>query len=74
MEIRGPKPVLIEAYAQKWINDEKKWIDLLNARNLTSHVYNEQRPQEIDEMILENSPMMHIEYAALEERFADYLK
>ena len=52
----------------------KKWIDLLNARNLTSHVYNEQRAQEIYEMILENAPMIHIEYAALKERFAVYLK
>ena len=74
IEIRGPKPVLIEAYAQKWINNEKKWIDLLDARNLTSHVYNEQRAQEIYEMILKNAPMMHIEYAALKERFAAYLK
>ena len=74
VEVRGPKPVLIEAYAQEWVNDEKKWIDLLDARNLTSHVYNEQRAQEIYEMILKNASMMHIDYAALKERFADYLK
>ncbi len=42
IEVNGPKQVLIEAYTQKWIDDEKKWIDLLKARNLTSHVYNEQ--------------------------------
>ncbi len=74
VEVRGPKPVLIEAYAQEWVNDERKWIDLLDARNLTSHVYNEQRAQEIYEMILKNASMMHIDYAALKERFADYLK
>lgn len=74
VEVRGPKPVLIESYAQEWINDEKKWIDLLDARNLTSHVYNEQRAQEIYEMIIENASMMHTDYAALKERFADHLK
>ena len=74
LEFRGPKLVLIEAYAQQWINDEKKWIDLLDARNLTSHVYNEQRAQEIYEMILANASMMHTDYASLKERFADYLK
>ena len=74
VQANNPRQVLSEAYLQEWINEEKMWLSLLKARNLTSHVYNEQRAQEIYEMILENAPMMHTEYAALKERFAGYLK
>lgn len=74
IQANNPRQVLSEAYAQQWINEEKAWLSLLKARNLTSHVYNEQRAQEIYEMILEHAPLMQAEYTALKERFADYLK
>ena len=73
VEANGPKPVLIAAYTQKWIDDEKKWIDLLKARNLTSHVYNEQRAHEIYELIQRNGPMMIATYGALKVRFKNYV-
>lgn len=69
----NPRQVLSEAYAQEWINKEKTWLYLLKARNLTSHVYNEQRAQEIYKMILDHAPLMHTEYEALKERFSEYL-
>ena len=74
IQISSPKQVLKEAFSQGWINEEQKWLDLLDARNLTSHVYNEQKAQEIYRMIEENAPMMHADYASLKERFADHLK
>ena len=70
----SPKQVLKEAYTLGWINNEQTWIDLLDARNITSHVYNEQRAQAIYELIREKAPMMHTEYAALKERFAHLME
>lgn len=70
----SPKQVLKEAYTLGWINNEQTWIDLLDARNVTSHVYNEQRAQAIYELIREKAPMMHTEYATLKERFAHFLE
>lgn len=34
-----PKQVLREAYAASLINAEDVWLDMLNARNITSHIY-----------------------------------
>lgn len=74
IRISSPRQVLKEAFSLGWINEEQKWLDLLDARNLTSHVYNEQMAHDIYQMIQENAPLMHTEYAALKERFADHLK
>ena len=74
IRINSPKQVLKEAFSQGRITEEQKWLDLLDARNLTSHVYNEQKAHAIYNLIEENAPLMHSEYAALRERFSDYLK
>ena len=36
-----PKQVLREAYAAELIDDEGVWLDMLNARNQTSHIYDD---------------------------------
>jgi len=38
-----PRQVLKEAFAAKIIADGQVWIDMLNYRNLLSHVYDERR-------------------------------
>lgn len=50
-DVNGPKPVMREAFAHGLIDDETVWIDILNDRNLTSHVYKEQTANEIFERI-----------------------
>lgn len=50
-EINSPKAVLRQAYADGILQDEKGWIDLVNARNLTSHLYDEATAQQIFEEI-----------------------
>ena len=40
-EINSPKAVVKQAFAFGMIQDQQAWIDLLNDRNLTSHVYDE---------------------------------
>ena len=46
-EINSPKSVMRQAYADRLINDEQSWIGLLNDRNLTSHLYDEDTAVEI---------------------------
>lgn len=40
-EVNSPKSVMKQAYADGLLDEEQAWIDLLNARNLTSHIYDE---------------------------------
>lgn len=46
-EINSPKAVIRQAYAFGMIEDEQAWVALLNDRNMTSHVYDEQTAQDI---------------------------
>ena len=45
--LQFPKQVLREAYAAELIDDEGVWLDMLNARNQTSHIYDDATAQEI---------------------------
>ena len=50
----SPRACLKEAYRLGWITDEPGWLEILEARNLTSHVYNEQMASKISEAIREH--------------------
>ena len=50
-EINSPKSVMKQAYADHLIEDETSWLELLNDRNITSHLYDEESAQEIFENI-----------------------
>lgn len=52
-EINSPKAVIKQAFAFGMIQDQQAWIDLLNDRNLTSHVYDEATAKAIFERIAE---------------------
>lgn len=47
LDLNSPKSVMREAFAYKIINNEHSWIQILNDRNLTSHVYDEKTADEI---------------------------
>ena len=51
IDINSPKAVIKEAYAQKFISDEKNWLLMLNDRNMSSHIYKEDMAVEIAERI-----------------------
>ena len=46
-EINNPKAVLREAWKNKLIADEAGWLQLLQDRNITSHIYDEQDADEV---------------------------
>lgn len=46
-EINSPRSVMKAAFADKIIDDEIMWIDIINARNLTAHIYDEKTAQTI---------------------------
>ncbi len=48
----SPKAIIKEAFVQKMITDESRWLLMLNDRNLTSHVYKEEIAEEISERII----------------------
>ena len=45
--IDSPKAVMRQAFAAGLIEDEQGWLDLLQARNITSHMYSEKQADEI---------------------------
>lgn len=46
LAISSPRAVLKEAYAMGMIWDEESWNEIIKARNITSHVYDE-KPQSV---------------------------
>lgn len=51
IEVSYPKDVIKQAYADKIIDDEILWLQMLKDRNLTSHTYDEALADEIFENI-----------------------
>jgi nucleotidyltransferase substrate binding protein (TIGR01987 family) len=47
IEANSPKAVLQQAYRLGWLDDEPKWLKVLEDRNLTSHTYREPLALEI---------------------------
>jgi len=65
--IDSPKSAMRQAYASGWIADERGWLNLLQARNLTSHMYSAQQAEEIYLQIRES-------YVPLFELLSETLK
>lgn len=49
--LQFPKQVLREAYAANLISSETVWLDMLSARNTTSHIYDDHTAAAIAEKI-----------------------
>ena len=47
IEAKNPRSVFKEAFAQRIILDENIWLDMIEQRNLSSHIYDEFEIQEI---------------------------
>ncbi|HPI39212.1 MAG TPA: nucleotidyltransferase substrate binding protein [Pseudobdellovibrionaceae bacterium] len=46
-DIVGPRPVLMEAFKMGLLSEREKWMELLEDRNQTSHVYNKEVAESI---------------------------
>jgi nucleotidyltransferase substrate binding protein (TIGR01987 family) len=53
-EIRGPRPVIEQAFQDGLIIDGKIWMEMLRARNEASHLYDEKVFQEIYKLACES--------------------
>ena len=54
MDINSPKSVMREAYNNNLITDDDGWIQILQDRNSTSHIYDEDDANEVYKRISEN--------------------
>jgi nucleotidyltransferase substrate binding protein (TIGR01987 family) len=53
-DCKSPKGCLKLAYRMGWIKDEERWLELLEARNLTSHTYDQETAVDVYETVKEN--------------------
>ncbi|MEN6585284.1 MAG: HI0074 family nucleotidyltransferase substrate-binding subunit [Sulfuricella sp.] len=51
LDARAPRPVFKEAYAQGLFAEEQVWLDMIEMRNLFSHVYDEHEISRILEQL-----------------------
>ncbi|MBI2267768.1 MAG: nucleotidyltransferase substrate binding protein [Armatimonadetes bacterium] len=71
IESYTPKETLRRAYQSHWLEDEQLWLDMLDDRNLTSHIYNEETAAEIYGRISRYAPELERIHLLLKHRFAD---
>lgn len=60
LEVHGPKGVMKEAFAQKLVEDERGWLQIIKDRNASSHIYDEKLANEIYNNIV-NSHVLLLE-------------
>ena len=53
-KLQAPREVIKQAFAIEIIEDGDIWLQMLEDRNLTSHIYNEAKAQEVIDSISEN--------------------
>jgi len=69
IETGTPREAIQKAYQAKWLNDEKLWIRMLQDRNRTSHVYEEEVAQEIFRRVPEYYEVMNKALAEIQRKF-----
>ncbi len=73
IEANTPKDALKQAFQIKWLTDETAWLQMLNDRNETSHIYNEATALRIYNDIKQNYKELAAVYQKLMTLFADKL-
>lgn len=66
-----PRETLQAAYTAHWLEDEILWLQMLNDRNKTSHIYNAEMAYKIYQNIKVYYPELNSTYNFLKDRFAD---
>lgn len=69
--VKTPRESLKQAYAAGWIHDETAWLDMLESRNTTSHLYlHEDLVEEAYEDIKKNFPELERTFEFLKNRYS----
>ena len=71
IEARSPRAVLTAAYAQHWIEDEARWLRMVEDRNRTSHAYNREIAAAILARLPDHLEAMQVLLRTLRARLAD---
>lgn len=71
VDVIGSKGATREAFKNGLITEGEAWMDMIKARNLTSHTYQTEVAEEIAKDILNR---FHPAFVAMERRFADLEK
>lgn len=70
--VKTPRESLKQAFAAGWLSDETAWLDMLETRNTTSHLYlHEDLVEEAYDDIRKNFPELERTYQFLRDRYAD---
>jgi nucleotidyltransferase substrate binding protein (TIGR01987 family) len=69
--VKTPRESLQQAFVAGWLNDETAWLEMLDIRNATSHLYlHESLVEEAYDNIRKNFPEMERTYQLLKNRYA----
>lgn len=68
-EAYSPRSTLQEALMFHWIEDEQLWYQMLEARNDTSHEYDEAKAQEFYNVLPSFLPAMQKTFAILKQKY-----
>ncbi|MBI4556836.1 MAG: nucleotidyltransferase substrate binding protein [Candidatus Hydrogenedentes bacterium] len=66
---RTPRESLRAAFEAHWIQNESVWLEMLDDRNLISHLYHEALARKVHARIKKNFPQLQKTYRHLTERF-----
>lgn len=70
--VKTPRESLKQAFAAGWLSDETAWLDMLETRNTTSHLYlHEDLVEEAYDDIVKNFPELERTYQFLRDRYVD---
>jgi nucleotidyltransferase substrate binding protein (TIGR01987 family) len=67
-EIRGSRDALKLGFKYGLIEDAEVWLQMISARNLSSHTYNEETAEEILKKIIQN---FYLEFKKLLQKFEE---
>lgn len=69
--VKTPRESLKQAFAAGWLHDETAWLDMLDSRNTTSHLYlHEDLIEEAYDDIRKNFPELEKTYQFLRDRYS----
>ena len=68
IEANTPKESFKKAFAAGWLHDETAWLQMLQDRNETSHVYDEEKAQEIYSHVQQNFPELERVFCELSHK------